>query len=133
MTGASLRCCCKPLISRHRTAAQSPRLQIIGGPDGIDSDRYDVGATADCSGSAFPEQVRLMVQSMLERFPTEGAHGNAGTPAISGLVVAKGGPKLGVGGIQTPPALPQEARLSLVVLHRQYRYCASTTCPGQHG
>jgi hypothetical protein len=43
------------------------QLQIIGAPSWIDADRYDIEATTNCSGGGpLPEQLQLMIRSMLE-------------------------------------------------------------------
>jgi len=80
------------------------QLQIIGGPSWIDSDRWDVQATADCSGGVLSrEQVQLMVQSMLEdRFQLK-AHLETRELPIYNLVIAKDGPKIKASEDQTPP------------------------------
>src|SRR5262245_45808935 len=67
MTGATLRML---LQTAYQTAGNTPlmgQMQIVGGPNWMESDRYDVQAKADCSGGAISkEQLQLMVQSMLE-------------------------------------------------------------------
>jgi uncharacterized protein (TIGR03435 family) len=78
-------------------------FQVLGGPDWIDSDRYDVLATP---GSALEEQLqkmnseesslvkRQMLQALLaDRFKLTLHHDTKELP-IYALVVAKGGPKL---------------------------------------
>jgi uncharacterized protein (TIGR03435 family) len=48
------------------TATYIVPLQIIGGAPWMESDRYDIQATADCSGGPIlREQLQLMVRSML--------------------------------------------------------------------
>jgi uncharacterized protein (TIGR03435 family) len=82
------------------------QLQIIGGPSWIDTDRYDIEATPDCSRGALPpEQLQLMVRSMLEdRFQLK-AHMETRELPIYNLVATKDGPKLKRSEDQTPPAL----------------------------
>src|SRR5262245_17114929 len=62
MIGVKLR-----LLLTQAYSLPGGQLQIIGGPSWIDTDRYDIEATADCSGGALPpEQLQLMIRSMLE-------------------------------------------------------------------
>src|SRR5262245_44462459 len=49
MSGASLRMLLQNAYQRPSTGGPAGQLQIIGGPSWIDSDRYDIQATADCS------------------------------------------------------------------------------------
>ena len=107
MAGANLR-----MLLQNGYAINSPgtpiaQLQIVGGPNWIDSDRYDVQATANCSGGPIPrEQLQLMIQSMLEeRFQLK-AHMETRELPIYNLVVAKDGPKLKASADQTPPGGP---------------------------
>jgi Protein of unknown function (DUF3738) len=52
---------------QRRFVTPIPPLQIVGAPNWIDSDRWDIEARADCSGGALSrEQVQVMVRSMLE-------------------------------------------------------------------
>jgi uncharacterized protein (TIGR03435 family) len=104
MSGANLRMLLQNAYQRPSTGGPLGQLQIIGGPNWIDSDRYDIQATADCSGGVLSrEQVQLMVQSMLEeRFQLK-AHMETRELPIYNLVVAKDGPKLKVSEDQTPP------------------------------
>jgi uncharacterized protein (TIGR03435 family) len=78
-------------------------LQIIGGPSWIDSDRYDIEATANCSGGTLSqEQIQLMVRSMLEdRFQLK-AHMETREGQVYNLVVAKNPPKIRMSEDQTP-------------------------------
>src|SRR5215471_13832615 len=95
MAGANLRMLLQNAYGRPTAGIPFGQLQIIGGPSWIDSDRWDVQATADCSGGVLSrEQVQLMVQSMLEdRFQLK-AHMETRELPIYNLVVAKDGPKL---------------------------------------
>jgi uncharacterized protein (TIGR03435 family) len=106
MTGASLRMLLQNAYQRPSTGGPASQLQIIGGPNWIDSDRYDIQATANCSqGVLSREQVQLMVQSMLEdRFQLK-AHMETRELPIYNLVVAKDGPKIKPSADQTPPPL----------------------------
>ena len=105
MSGASLRMLLQNAYQRPSTGGPAGQLQIIGGPSWIDSDRYDIQATADCShGVLSRDQVQLMVQSMLEdRFQLK-VHMETRELPIYNLVVAKDGPKLKTSEDQTPPA-----------------------------
>jgi len=84
--------------------------QIIGGPNWIDSDRFDIQAKAEGDGGATPQdQMQLMVQSMLEdRFQLK-AHLETRELPIDNLVVGKGGPKIKPSEDQTPPVPPAQA------------------------
>lgn len=43
--------------------------QIVGGPDWMDKDRYDIAAVPDKEGAPNPEQVRIMIRKLLaDRF-----------------------------------------------------------------
>src|SRR5262249_37674946 len=90
------------LLQRAYQHSVTP-LQVVGGPNWIDSDRYDVQATANCSGSALTaEQVQLMVRSMLEdRFQLK-AHTETREGQVYNLVVAKNPPKIKPSEDQTP-------------------------------
>jgi len=103
MTGASLRMLLQQGYSRSATGGPLGQLQIIGGPGWMDSDRYDIQATADCSGGALSrEQNQLMIQSMLEdRFQLK-AHMETRELPIYNLVVTKDGPKIKASEDQTP-------------------------------
>src|SRR5215813_10905326 len=106
MSGANLRMLLQNAYGRQSTGGPPGQLQIIGGPSWMDSDRYDIQATADCSGGVLSrDQTQLMVQSMLEdRFQLK-AHLETRELPIYNLVVAKDGPKLKASADQTPPAL----------------------------
>ena len=107
MTGANLR----QLLQNgyQRLPAAGPigpggQMQIAGGPSWIDSERWDIEATADCSGGALSrEQIQLMIQSMLQsRFQLK-SHMETREMPIYNLVVAKDGPKIKASADQTPP------------------------------
>ncbi len=78
-------------------------MEILGGPDWMDSALYDVQAKADCSGGAVSrEQMMLMVQSMLEdRFQLK-AHVETRDLPVYNLVV-KDASKLKASADQTAP------------------------------
>jgi uncharacterized protein (TIGR03435 family) len=77
-------------------------FQIVGGPGWIDSDRFDIEARAE-DRNAGPDQVRLMLQSLLEdRFHLK-LHREVKVSPIYALVVAKGGPKMKLSADQTSP------------------------------
>jgi uncharacterized protein (TIGR03435 family) len=88
---------------RPSTGGPVAQLQMIGAPPWMDSDRYDVQATADCSsGPVSREQLQLMVRSLVEeRFQLK-AHMETRELAIYNLVVAKDGPKIKRSEDQTP-------------------------------
>jgi uncharacterized protein (TIGR03435 family) len=104
MNGATLRMLLQNAYQKPSTAGPAGPIQIIGGPAWMDSDRYDVQATADCSGGVLTrEQLQLMIQSMLEgRFQLK-AHMETRELPIYNLVVGKDGPKLKASSDQTPP------------------------------
>jgi uncharacterized protein (TIGR03435 family) len=104
MTGANLRMLLQNAYGRPTAGIPFGQLQIIGGPSWIDSDRWDVQATADCSGGVFSrEQLQLMIQSLLEQRFQLKAHMETRELPIYNLVVAKDGPKIKASADQTPP------------------------------
>lgn len=86
--------------------------QFLGGPDWLDSDRWDIEAKAPAGSvsqrsspvsMAAPDALALMVQSMLEeRFKLK-AHTETRELPLYELTVAKGGSKLKLSDDQTPP------------------------------
>jgi uncharacterized protein (TIGR03435 family) len=88
---------------RRQSTTPIAALQIIGEPSWIDSDRYDIQATANCSGGSLSrEQIQLMVQSMLkDRFQLN-AHLETREGQVYNLVVAKTPPKIKLSDDQTP-------------------------------
>lgn len=80
-------------------AYQVRDFQVVGGPDWIRSERYDVIAKPE--NAASPELVRVMMQALLkDRFQLKFHRETKELPTYA-LVVAKGGPKLKVS--ETPP------------------------------
>jgi uncharacterized protein (TIGR03435 family) len=66
-------------------------FQIVGGPQWLGSERYDI--TAKPEGAASPEQVKVMIQGLLaDRFKLQFHRETKELPTYA-LVVAKGGPK----------------------------------------
>jgi uncharacterized protein (TIGR03435 family) len=107
MSGASLKMLLQIAYGRSNSNGLPNRqLQVIGGPNWIDSDRYDIQAKADCSGGALSrEQLQLMMQSMLEdRFQLR-AHMETRDLPIYNLVVAKDGPRIKASADQTLPPI----------------------------
>lgn len=104
MAGATLKMLLQQAYQKTSTGTPISQLQIIGGPSWMDTDRYDVTATADCSGGVLSrEQVQLMIQSLLEdRFQLK-AHSETRELPIYNLVVGKDGPKIKASEDQTPP------------------------------
>jgi len=104
LTGASLRMLLQQGYSKANNAPLGGQLQIIGGPNWMDSDRYDIDAKADCSGGTLTrEQLQWMIQSMLqERFQLK-SHMETRELPIYNLVVAKDGPKMKKSEDQTAP------------------------------
>jgi uncharacterized protein (TIGR03435 family) len=107
MSGASLKMLLQIAYGRSNSnGLPNSQLQVIGGPNWIDSDRYDIQAKADCSGGALSrEQLQLMMQAMLEdRFQLR-AHMETRELPIYNLVVAKDGPRIKASADQTPPPI----------------------------
>src|SRR5215471_11484502 len=106
MNSATLRMLLQQAYSKNSNAGPGGQIQLIGGPSWMDSDRYDIQASADCSGGVLSrEQLQLMIQSMLEdRFQLK-AHMETRELPIYNLVVAKDAPKIKASEDQTPPAL----------------------------
>ena len=68
--------------------------QIVGAPDWIGKDRYDINATADQDGTPTAEQVRIMIRKLLaDRFQLKFHHDHRELSAFV-LTVGKDGPKL---------------------------------------
>jgi len=103
MSGTTLRGLLQTAYQRPSTGGPVAQLQIIGAPAWMDSERYDVQATADCShGAISREQMQPMVRSLLEeRFQLK-AHLETRELPIYNLVVAKDGPKIKRSEDQTP-------------------------------
>src|SRR5215471_296196 len=106
MSSATLRMLLQQAYSKNSNAGPGGQIQLVGGPSWMDSDRYDIQATADCSGGVLSrEQLQLMIQSMLEdRFQLK-AHMETRELPIYNLVAAKDGPKIKASEDQTPPPL----------------------------
>jgi uncharacterized protein (TIGR03435 family) len=69
------------------------KKQIVGGPDWIDKDRYDITGVPDVEGSPSNPQVRTMMQKLLaDRFQLK-FHHDTQELSVYILSVAKGGPK----------------------------------------
>ena len=67
--------------------------QIVGGPDWMDKDKFDVGAVPDQEGSPSHEQLKIMVQKLLaDRFQLK-FHHDKRELSVYVLTVAEGGPK----------------------------------------
>jgi uncharacterized protein (TIGR03435 family) len=68
--------------------------QIIGAPDLIEKNRYDINATPDQEGTPNADQVRLMIRKLLaDRFQMKFHHDKRELSAFV-LTVGKDGPKL---------------------------------------
>jgi uncharacterized protein (TIGR03435 family) len=77
------------------------RPQIIGGPDWINTDHFDAEARSGSAGAVPREQMKAMLQSLLEdRFQLKVRRETRDLP-IYNLVLSKGGPKLSQD--QAPP------------------------------
>jgi len=79
-------------------------FQISGGPSWVGSDRFDVEARAE-DPNADPDQVRLMLQSLLEdRFKLK-LHRETKESPVYALVAGKGGPTMKLSADQTSPVV----------------------------
>jgi uncharacterized protein (TIGR03435 family) len=68
--------------------------QIVGAPDWVSSERYDIAAVPVEEGAPNPDQLRMMLRKLLaERFKLAFHHEKRDLPAFV-LSVGKGGPKL---------------------------------------
>ncbi len=68
--------------------------QVVGGPDWIDKERYDIAAVPDVDGAPNPEQVRSMIRKLLaDRFKLT-FHKEKRDLSAYVLTVAKSGQKL---------------------------------------
>ena len=68
--------------------------QILGAPDWIEKDRYDINATPDQEGSPTADQVRIMIRKLLaDRFQLKFHHDKRELSAFV-LAIGKDGPKL---------------------------------------
>lgn len=94
MTGATLKMLLQAGYQRSIPGMVSD-FEIVGGPNWIDSDQYDVEAKTDCSGGPITrEQYQRMVQSLIEeRFQLK-AHLEPREVAVYELVVGKDGLKI---------------------------------------
>src|SRR4051812_38994568 len=106
MSSSTLRMLLQQAYSKNSNAGPGGQIQLVGGPSWMESDRYDIQATADCSGGVLArEQLQLMIQSMLEdRFQLK-AHMETRELPIYTLLIAKDGPKIKASEDQTPPLL----------------------------
>jgi uncharacterized protein (TIGR03435 family) len=77
-------------------------FQITGGPNWVGSDRFDVEGKAE-DPNARPDQLRLMLQSLLEdRFKLR-LHHQGKQVSVYALVVGRSGPKIKLSPDQTSP------------------------------
>jgi uncharacterized protein (TIGR03435 family) len=68
--------------------------QIVGGPDWMNKDRYDIAAVPDVEGAPNPQQVRTMIQKLLvDRFKLK-FHKDTRELSAFVITVGKGGEKL---------------------------------------
>lgn len=68
--------------------------QIVGGPDWMSKDRYDIAAVPDVEGAPNPAQVRMMIRKLLaDRFQLK-FHKDKRDMSAFVMTVAKGGEKL---------------------------------------
>jgi uncharacterized protein (TIGR03435 family) len=89
----------KMLVARAYGVSEA---RVLGGPNWVDSERYDIDAKAE--GLIPAGQAPLMLQTLLEsRFQLK-VHRETRESPVYDLVVARGGPKLKLSEDQTPPA-----------------------------
>jgi len=102
MTGVTLRSLLQAAYQRVNPGMAS-QFEILGGPNWIDSDRYDIEAKADCGvGPITRDQYQLMVQSLLEdRFQVK-VRLESREVTVYELVVGKDGLKMKPSPDQTP-------------------------------
>src|SRR6201999_1368713 len=68
--------------------------QIVGAPDWINKDRYDIAAVPDTEGDPNPKQVRIMIQKLLaDRFKLKFHHDKRELSAYV-LTIGSAGQKL---------------------------------------
>jgi uncharacterized protein (TIGR03435 family) len=95
--------------------------QIVGGPDWISKDRYDIAAVPDVEGAPNPQQVRTMIQKLLaDRFKLK-FHKETRELSAFVITVGKGGEKLAPTKLNGPlPGLgirPATGGLTLMVFN----------------
>jgi len=104
MSGQSLRML---MAIAYRDSATGYEFEVFGGPDWMNSARYDVEAKADCSGGIISrDQQSLLMQSLLEERFQLRAHVETRDMPIYNLVAGKGGHRLKASADQTPPPPP---------------------------
>jgi len=100
------------LMFAYRPSSGRPlrNIDIIGAPGWTDSDHLDVEGKGESGASPSAEQMRLMVQALLQdRFQLK-AHWETREMPTYNLVAAKNGPKLKVSEDQNPARLDQQGR-----------------------
>ena len=107
MSNATTRMLIQQAYQRNAPGAPVGQIQISGAPSWIDSDRYDIQATIDCSGGTLTrDQVLQMVQAMLEdRFQLK-IHMETRELPTYNLVATKDGAKIKASADQTPTGPP---------------------------
>ena len=103
----------RTLLQRAYQHPDGPPLltnQIVGGPNWIDTDRYEIQATAaEGEGARIPpDQLALMFQSMLEERFRLKAQLEARELPVYNLLIGKDGSKLKLSEDQTPPLPPAQ-------------------------
>jgi uncharacterized protein (TIGR03435 family) len=94
MDGGRLRIINEPVKLLIRAAFQIQNAQIAGGPNWLETDRYDIEAKTGGAEKPKPDQLSPLLQSLLaERFGLK-YHRETRELTVYALVVAKGGPKL---------------------------------------
>jgi uncharacterized protein (TIGR03435 family) len=87
-------------------------FQIVGGPDWMGSERYDI--TAKPAEAATQDQVKVMIQALLkDRFKLAFHRETKELPTYA-LVVAKGGPKMHASELEAGSDKPKEQRMRMM-------------------
>lgn len=104
-----------PIVLLIRMAYGIDDYQLVGAPDWISSERYDIEAKMD--GSESQEQGLLLQEMLKDRFKLK-VHGEAKEVSVYFLVPSKGGPKVKAG-----PCTPQDPNAPIVRGPKQTASC----------
>jgi uncharacterized protein (TIGR03435 family) len=66
--------------------------QIIGGPEWLDANEYEIDARSE--GAAAPEELRLMLQALIKDRVAFSFHRDTRQMTVYALIIDKGGPKI---------------------------------------
>src|SRR5262245_4585412 len=137
MSGSTLRMLLEAAFRNPNGGLLQPPLQIVGGPNWIDRERFDVQAKADCnSGRIAQDQIPLMLQSMLEeRFGLK-HHFETRQLPVYALVGGKNGPRIKASQDQSVPlplGAPPEPCTTITEPAAGERGLLFPTLPDAHG